>query len=470
MATNPNIALSYRPNVALNRRDPLADAANIQSLQANQFKFDELKRDRDEMMQLQEQLKGMGQDPDLDKLMDVYVRSGRPDYVKMGIEGKQKLKEQREFAKLVGGDMAAPVAPAAPDAAPAFGMPAGAQPSGDYTSTQTMGRVPGVVTTPIPDAAPMNALAPAAAPAAAPANALANPNASQIQQTQKQINDLRQFAASNPGMAAQAMQQARLLQDQLEMFSRAKTPETAKLADRFVPVGRLVFDRETQQYISPSQTQLAQSQERSAAGAAGGAAPKPMTPVQSAKRRDQLGKEFKSAQNALQTTQDVLDSIAFVKAEPGLSRATGFIGTMLPSMPEGAAASAETRLKNLEGKVTALGKAQAASTGAIGSIATQEWQVLRDQIAAIDRAKGTGPLLSQLDLVEAQAQGAMERIRDAYQRQFGEDFEQFPQFADLPVPKTSFKPRAPAGGKPAAGGLSPAEQAELDQLRKRFGK
>jgi hypothetical protein len=79
-------------------------------------------------------------------------------------------------------------------------------------------------------------------------------------------------------------------------------------------------------------------------------------------------------------------------------------------------------------------------------------------------------LLKQLELVEAQAQGAMERMRDGYQRQFGEDFEQFPQFADLPAPKTSFKPRTPAGGKPAAGGLNAAEQAELDQLRKRFGK
>lgn len=193
------------------------------------------------------------------------------------------------------------------------------------------------------------------------------------------------------------------------------------------------------------------------AGGAGGAAPaeKPMTPVQSAKRRDQLGKEFKAAQNALQTTQDVLDSIAFVKAEPGLSRATGFTGTLLPSIPEGAAASAETRLKNLEGKVTALGKAQASATGSIGSIATQEWQVLRDQIAAIDRSKGTGPLLSQLELVEAQAQGALERMRDAYQRQFGEDFERFPQFADLPAPKSSFKAQTPAGGKPRnAGGKS----------------
>lgn len=193
------------------------------------------------------------------------------------------------------------------------------------------------------------------------------------------------------------------------------------------------------------------------ARAAGGGEPavKPMTPIQSAKRRDQLGKEFKSAQNALQTTQDVLDSIAFVKAEPGLSRATGFTGTLLPSIPEGAAASAETRLKNLEGKVTALGKAQAASSGAIGSIANQEWQILRDQIAAIDRSKGTGPLLAQLELVEAQARGAMERMRDAYQRQFGEDFERFPQFADLPAPKSSFKAQTPAGGKPRnAGGKS----------------
>ena len=439
----------------------VVDETNRTTQEVNRFKLEELKRDRDEMLQLQTQLKGMGQDPDLDKLMDVYVQSGRPDYVKMGLEGKQKLKEQREYAKLVGGDMTAPetAAPAAPSV---MRMPQAPAPTNALGSgTFGMGAP-----------APTNALAPSApAPAAAPVNAMApSPNAGQIQQTQKRINDLMRFAATNPGMAGQAMQQAKLLQDQLEMFSRAKTPETAKLADRFVPVGRLVFDRETQKYISPSQAQLTQSQERPAGGG-GAPAEKPMTPVQSAKRRDQLGKEFKAVQGALQTTQDVLDSIAFVKNEPGLSRATGFTGTLLPSIPEGAAASAEIRLKNLEGKITALGKAQAASTGAIGSIANQEWKILADQIAAIDRTKGTGPLLKQLELVEAQAQGAMERMKDAYQRQFGDDFEQFPQFADLPAPRSTFTPKAPAGGKPAAGGgLSAAEQAELDQLRKRFGK
>jgi hypothetical protein len=55
---------------------------------------------------------------------------------------------------------------------------------------------------------------------------LANPNAGQIQQTQKRINDLMQFAATNPGMATQAMQQAKLLQDQLEMFSKRNAGES----------------------------------------------------------------------------------------------------------------------------------------------------------------------------------------------------------------------------------------------------
>ena len=182
----------------------------------------------------------------------------------------------------------------------------------------------------------------------------------------------------------------------------------------------------------------------------GPAANKPLTEAQAIKRRDTVGKEFKSATSALQTTQDVLDSIAFVKAEPGLARATGFTG-MLPSFPEGGAASAEVRLANLKGKVTALGKAAAAASGNIGSIATVEWKILSDQIAAIDPVKGTGPLLAQLDLVEQQAQGAMSRIRDGYERQFGEDFERFPQFSDLPPPKSAVKPKTPeAPNKPTA--------------------
>ena len=316
-----------------------------------------------------------------------------------------------------------------------------------------------------------NALAPAAQPAtAAPTNALAGGY------SRPQIESM--LTSPNARM--------REMGGKLLGALPKEVPDT--LSQRYVPVGSNVFDRVEQKWIqapekapaptknigninpndfTPSSIQkfidsgkysdlVPVAAKGGGGGVSGGAGAtatgKPMTELQVAARRDKLGKEFKSVQNALQTTQDVLDSISFVKAEPGLSRATGFTGTLLPSFPEGAAAAAETRLKNLEGKVTALGKAQAAASGAIGSIANQEWKILADQIAAIDRSKGTGPLLGQLELIEAQATGAMERIKDAYKRQFGEDFEKFPQFADLPQPKSTFKPKAPAGG--ATGGWS----------------
>jgi hypothetical protein len=243
------------------------------------------------------------------------------------------------------------------------------------------------------------------------------------------------------------------------IFTAPTKPETPRLADKFVPVGKLVFDRETGQFITPPAAAIAATQERGAAAPAKEPAAKPLTAAQEAARRDKLGKEFKSASSALQTTQDVLDSIAAVKSAPGLSRATGYSGTMLPSFPEGEAAQAETRLTNLKGKVTALGKAAAAASGAIGSIANQEWKILADQIAAIDPVKGKGPLLEQIGLVEAQALGAMERIQDAYNRQFGEDFERFPQFRDLPPPKSTQPKGRKSGGAVTPAGAAPAPAA-----------
>jgi hypothetical protein len=235
----------------------------------------------------------------------------------------------------------------------------------------------------------------------------------------------------------------------------------ARLQDRFVPVGKLMFDRQEQKYIAPPQAAIAATQDRGAAAPAPAKEPvaKPLTAAQEATRRDKLGKEFKSASSALQTTQDVLESVVAVKNSKGLSRATGYTGTMLPSFPEGQAAQAEIRLANLKGKVTALGKAAAAASGAIGSIANQEWKILADQIAAIDPVKGTGPLLEQIGLVEAQALGAMERIQDAYNRQFGEDFERFPQFRDLPPPKSTQPKGRKSGGAVTPAGAAPAPAA-----------
>jgi hypothetical protein len=172
---------------------------------------------------------------------------------------------------------------------------------------------------------------------------------------------------------------------------------------------------------------------------------RPLTEGQTVKLRADVAKDYKAASTALSQIDDLLTSADAVKTSPGLSAATGFTGKFLPSFPEGGAAQAETRLANLRGKVTALGKATAAMSGAIGSIANQEWKILADQIAVLDEVKGKGPLLEQIALLEEQAKGAAARIRDTYEKSRAEDFERFPQFRDLPAPK------APGGNAPAAG-------------------
>lgn len=231
---------------------------------------------------------------------------------------------------------------------------------------------------------------------------------------------------------------------------------------------------------------LAEARRASGAGAGASAATgapaagKPMSESELARRRDAVAKEYRNAGTALQNLQDTLNSAQLVRTAPGLERATGFSGTYLPSFTGGAAAQAQTRLENLRGKITAMGKATAAMSGAIGSIANQEWKILADQIAVIDPVKGAGPMLEQIASLEQQARSAMERIKDAYEKQYGEDFERFPQFRDLPMPaqgaglnapRTSPPARPAASGRaPAQGGLTPAEQAELEALRRRFGR
>jgi hypothetical protein len=180
-------------------------------------------------------------------------------------------------------------------------------------------------------------------------------------------------------------------------------------------------------------------------------AQKPLTQQQEIKLRGDVGKDYKAASTTISQMDDLLESINAVKTAPGLEASTGYLGK-LPSMPGGQAAQAETRLANLKGKITALGKAVASMGGSIGSIATKEWEILANQIANIDPVKGKGPLLEQIDLIENQAIGAINRIKDGYEKTRGEDFERFPQFQNLPESrvlkaKNSQQPAAP--GRPS---------------------
>jgi hypothetical protein len=223
----------------------------------NQMKLDELRRDRDEMLQLREQLKGLGQDPDPTKYLDALARTGNPKYVQMAIEGKQKIKDLEAYANLgviepvpavsgmptsTPGAIAAPSTPAprTERGVDIYGKPVEVEVGGGIASPGAMGQPLAPLDTPAPPAASpsepypgynasigmappsANALAPSApAPAPTGTNALAaQPNAAQAAATQKRIEQLLGFARTNPRFANQAMAEARLLQDQLELYSK----------------------------------------------------------------------------------------------------------------------------------------------------------------------------------------------------------------------------------------------------------
>jgi len=408
----------------------VVDETNRTAQEVNRFKLEELKRDRDEMMQLQEQLKGMGQDPDLDKLMDVYARSGRPDYVKMGLEGKQKLKEQREYAKLIESSMAAPAAPAA--APSVMRMPQAPAPT-NALGSGTFGME-----------APTNALAARApAPAAAPVNAMvASPNAGQIQQLQKQINDRMRFAANNPSVAARVNEDIKVLQKEMEMLSRAKTPETAKLADRFVPVGRFMFDRETREYILPPQAQLAQLQERPAAGG-GGAMPKapsgyrytptgdleaipggpaaagPNLTPKDIQKREAVLPQARQAVSTVSNTMSIIGETVdrLIANKSGLNGVTGLISGRTPGITD-AARKAEADLNQLKNLAFIQGITElraASKTGAgVGNVSNKEGDRFENLKASLERTQSYDDIVAALKRLKSQSEFTKQSLKEAF--------------------------------------------------------
>jgi len=192
--------------------------------------------------------------------------------------------------------------------------------------------------------------------------------------------------------------------------------------------------------------------------AARDAGPKPLTAVQEAKLRTNIAKDYKTAESTIDAmTNPVSGVLAAVKAVRDLTpdqkeALTGYSG-YLPSVT-GASKTADTKLKNLIGKVTALGKAQAALSGAIGPMAVQEWKIVRDLIADLEvTGMGAKDLDNQLDIIESAAQGAADRVRDTYLNQYAEEFERYPNRFQLKEPQKAAGANKPLRFNPATGGF-----------------
>jgi hypothetical protein len=91
------------------------------NVQKSRLDVQRLEEERKLMLGMQKQLADSGQDPDLNIIFDTMIKSGNPDYMSKGLEGKFKLKEQQDFARIMGyGGQDVTPAPTAPGA---YGAP-----------------------------------------------------------------------------------------------------------------------------------------------------------------------------------------------------------------------------------------------------------------------------------------------------------------------------------------------------------
>jgi hypothetical protein len=165
--------------------------------------------------------------------------------------------------------------------------------------------------------------------------------------------------------------------------------------------------------------------------------------------RTEIGEARSEANESLATVQSVLDAVNDLRSIPDKDkeRVLGLTGEYIPNFT-GAAKTAQTKLNDIKGQVTAMAKAAA---GSIGSMAVQEWEILANQIATLQAKNLDARTLNeQLDIIEHRAKGLLKRTQKNYNDVYGPIIKDSEGAFDLIMPEPRKIPER--GAAPAATG------------------
>lgn len=128
-----------------------------------------------------------------------------------------------------------------------------------------------------------------------------------------------------------------------------------------------------------------------------------------------------SLDNAVANMDRLKSAVMELKADPSIPRITGVMGKV-PSWPGGRAASLEARLQNIKSQIgfAVLQAMRDASKtgGALGQVSEKENILLQENIAALDTKQSPEEFVKNLQKVIDYADGAIERLRDAYSKTY----------------------------------------------------
>lgn len=187
-----------------------------------------------------------------------------------------------------------------------------------------------------------------------------------------------------------------------------------------------------------------------------------LTPKEIQKREaslPQARQAVSTVSNTMSVIGETVDRLLANRA--GLNGITGLIGGRTPGITD-AARQAEADIDQLKNLAFVQGITElrnASKTGAgVGNVSNKEGERFENLKASLDRKQSVNDMIAALKRLKSQSEFTRQSLKDAFDETYSyrENTE-----------------AAPVGGSPAratSGALTPAEQAELDQLRKRFGK
>jgi hypothetical protein len=178
------------------------------------------------------------------------------------------------------------------------------------------------------------------------------------------------------------------------------------------------------------------------------------------KQKSEHAKDFQGAINVDRQLQDVEDAVTDLMNTSGWQKMTntGAMMARLPNVPGLSSLTGgydfQTKLKNLDGVLKTLGRADATTSGKLGNMAIQEWRYVADAIANLDLTNmSADDLNEQLDIIMSKAREIRSNIRAGYDEEWGNS-----QFAtELPKSEKRIKAK---GGRP--GGVGPDWTLETD--------
>jgi hypothetical protein len=391
----------------------------------------------------------------LSSMMNFGLQSNEDSLVKLASEGLRALDEQDQFQTEMGRFApAASMTPTAPAVSGALG-------SGTFDPNA-----------PAP-VAPMNALAPASAPVATPVNAmvggytrpqieqmLLSPN-TRVRETGKNL------LAALPKAAAPAA-----LPVSIAEYERAKIDPAFmtflqnRAAAQRAPAAAPTPSAPVQVIDPVTNKPVFVSREEALSGRMTPAAAQESLPPKEIQKREASFPQATSAVKGFETKSDsfIRDLIA-LRDDPGLENITGPIFGRTGSVTrEGSRAQALYDKIVAKGGFQALQDMRDASKtgGALGNVSNTEGKQLQASIAAFDRRQNSADVKTAIDQLIGDIEVSKSRMREAYDSTYS--------YKSGAAPAAATPAAAPAAAPAAGGKLSSTEQAELDALRKRFGK